>query len=443
MRTRLVQRLIRLSTSIGLLAVLCVSSLHAHAATQLEGSKKLIWRDYLGVNAHFLWFTPQQYRQQIEQLKQLGLEWVRIDVHWDRHETAPGQYRLAELDQLMHDLSEQQLKPLVYVVGSAPHATSAPKSSKTPDQYPPKDTKLFAELMAKMAQRYPNVEAWQVWNEQNLPSFWRPYENPQQYGQLLLDTTRALRASAPDKPVVMGGMAYYSQMPVRGGLMFEALGQLGVQQLKTIMAYHPYTEFPEGNTPKDGDFLVHSGQLNQLLRSGEVPAIWATEWGWSSYSGPKELQAIIGEDGQADFMLRRLALMSAGDFDRTFLFALSDLDSRASVRDQSYGLLSLDGQPKAAYRALENFLLITGANLLPTAKPAFISMPKDLYSVSWQREDGKQLLMFWSASKQPIKLKGIQQAQLHNPLTGEQRELKAAESVLEAPSLSSLQLLVW
>ena len=131
----------------------------------------------------------------------------------------------------------------------------------------------------------------------------------------------------------------------------DELGKLGAFKLGAIVAYHPYSLSPEGDDPKARDFVLRAQQLNSRLRAMKVAGIWATEWGWSSYAGPKEEQPIIGQDGQADYILRRLALMSAMDYDRIFLFALSDLDERASVRDRSYGLLDIQGNPKPAYRA--------------------------------------------------------------------------------------------
>lgn len=409
---------------------------------QLTAPKAVVWKDFLGINAHFLWFPPEQYRQQMQQWKALGLEWTRVDLHWDRHEPREGQYRLGELDGVMQALDEEQLRSVFYLVGSAPHATSAPAGSPTPDQYPPKDPLLFAKTMAMLAQRYPGVDAWQVWNEPNLPSFWRPHEDAEGYGRLLLPSVQALRQVVPEKPVVMGGMAYYSQMPVKGGLMIEELGKLGVQRLNTVIAYHPYSQEPENDEPGSNDFILRARQLNATLRSVQVPAIWATEWGWSSYSGPKELQEIIGEQGQADYVLRRLALMSALDYDRVFLFALSDLDSRASARDQHYGLLDLQGQPKPVYLALQRFLKVTGPRLQPAQQPRLSSAPEDLYSIAWQREDGRYLWLFWSASGATLQLPELSQAELHDPLTGEQQTLQQSTG-LNVKAKPTLQMLVW
>lgn len=430
----------------GRLVVACVLALlgatQVLAEQRLQGPRPVVWRDFLGVNAHFLWFSPEQYQRQMDRLQDLGLEWTRVDLHWDIMEPEQGRLRTAELDQLTQVMSARQLKTEMYLVGSPDFASSGPFGIANRGAYPPRDPALYAASLVKFAQRYPSVQAWQVWNEPNLPSFWQPFEDPERYARLLQVSAAALRAEAPGRQVVMGGMAYYSQMPIRGGLMLEALGKLGVGQLGTVIAYHPYSQYPEGDDPKARDFVERAQLLNARLRAIQPPAIWADEWGWSSYPGPKEEQDIIGEQGQADFVLRRLALMSALDYDRIFLFALSDLDSRASPRDQHYGLLRLDGSPKPVYQALQRFLALTGPRLLPETPPTLVGAPDDLYSIAWRRDDGSRIWLFWSPGQERVHLPGITQATLHDPLTGESRELSGADGI-DVQAKSSLQMLTW
>ncbi len=358
----------------------------------LKAPRAVVWKDFLGVNAQFLWFSPERYNKQIDRLQDLGLEWVRLDLHWDRLETAEDQYQLASLDQLVKDLEARQLKSVFYLVGSARFITTAPFYSPFQDQYPPRDPEVFARRMAMLSQRYPSVAAWQVWNEPNLIGFWRPKADPEGYAKLLQASTIALRMVDPEKPVVSAGMAFFSEMP-DGRTMFDALGHLGVESLGTIATYHPYTQLPEGNYPWNLDFVSHANQINRALRNAGVPAIWSTEWGWSAYKGPKELQDIIGVEGQADYVLRRLALMSALDYDRIFLFTLSDLDQRASVRDRDYGLLDLDANPKPVYLALQRFLKVTGPKLRPADPPVTEDLPDGSFSIGWTREDFRRLAM--------------------------------------------------
>jgi polysaccharide biosynthesis protein PslG len=398
--------------------------------TKLVASKPVVWRDFLGVNAHFLWFSPQQAAQQMDSLRDLGLEWARVDLHWDRHEAKENEYLFKPIDSVVDALKEKQLKSVFYLVGSAPFASSAPPSASNKDQYPPKDIEVFAKRMGILAHRYPSVDAWQVWNEPNLPSFWRPVESAADYGKLLQSSVRVLKQVAPNKPVVMAGMAYYSQMPVKKGLMLEELGKMGALGLGAVVAYHPYSQEPEGDEVKERDFILRTKEINQRLRAMKVPGIWATEWGWSSYAGPKEEQNIIGEAGQADYLLRRLALMSVADFDRVFLFALSDLDSRAGVRDRSYGLLNVQGKPKPAYTALARFLKITGPKLLPGEAPAYKGSVEP---------DGTHLWMFWANQPGKLELATAGDITLYQPLSGAKTALKSSSLAVTR----QLQILEW
>jgi beta-xylosidase len=404
------------------LLMLC-GSLSAAPSQSLKAPREVVWADFLGVNAQFLWFDEAQYRQQIQQLQSLGLSWVRVDLHWDRMEPAPGQWQLAPLDRLNEVLAEQKINPLMYLVGSAPFASSAPNGAPNADQYPPLAPELFAESLGFLAQRYPVVKAWQVWNEPNISSFWQPMEDPAAYQRLLDVSMSRLAQANPAAQRVAAGMAYYSQMPQRGGLMLEALANAGALRPDQVVAYHPYSLTPEGDDPAALDFVQRASTLNQQLRAQGSGPIWATEFGWSSYTGAVEWQPIIGEQIQADYLIKRIALMSALDFDRVFLFNLSDLDGRATARDQKYGLLRLDGSAKPAFSALQRLLAITGPRLKPLAAPTFNEAPAGMLNIAWQRADGRWVWMFWAREPGQVRLKHKGKGTLYDPLHGTQQSI--------------------
>lgn len=415
---------------------------YAAPSYSMKGPRDVTWADFLGLNVQLQWFPEQSYRYQIAKLKELELQWIRIGLNWDRMEPQAGQWQWTDFDRLMQVVEEEELKPLIYMVGSAPHATSAPTGVSNPDQYPPTNPQLFANSFATLASRYPYVTAWQVWNEQNIPPFWQPMENPWQYQQLLESTLTTLAIVRPDATQVIGGHAYYSQMPVLGGYMFEALYHLGSLNPNRVNTYHPYTQEAEGDYSGAGDFIINANGLNQNLRLLSGGPIWATEFGWSSYPGPVELQPIIGEQGQADHMLRRLALMSAMDYDRIFLFALNDLDARATVRDQFYGLLRLDGSEKPAYQALKRFLQVTSASMTPLDPPAFANAPEGMISIAWQRADGRWLWMFWAQEDGTVQLQRNGSGTLYNPLQGTNQSVNSNGAGITINVTRELQMLV-
>jgi polysaccharide biosynthesis protein PslG len=430
---------------LGLLALLLLmlcAPVRAEPALSLNGSRQVVWADFLGVNAQFLWFTEASYRQQIDLLRALGLNWVRVDLHWDRLEPQSGQWQLTELDRLTSVLAEKKLNSLLYLVGSAPFASSAPGGSTNADQYPPLSPALFAESLGFLAQRYPAVNAWQVWNEPNISPYWQPMEDPLAYQQLLEAAFARLASVNPAAQRVMGGMAYYSQMPLRGGLMLESLANLHSFSSDRVVAYHPYSFTPEGDSASAGDFFSTSTWVNQQLRRLGSGPIWATEFGWSSYAGPVEWQPLVDEQGQADYLIKRIALMSAMDFDRIFLFTLSDLDARASERDQHYGLLRLDGSKKPAYLALQRFLKTAGPSLQPQPAPEFAMAPAGMISIAWQRTDGRWVWLFWAREAGQVRLQRQGNGTLYNPLSGTSKRFSAGASGALIEVTTQMQMVV-
>jgi beta-xylosidase len=408
----------------------------------LVPKKPVVWRNYLGINTQLLWFTPEIYVKQLEALKALGLSWVRIDLHWNYLEPSYGNYSLSSMDTMVSILKQMNISADIYLLGSTPFDTSAPPGTANENSYPPKNYNDFAAFMAMLARRYPSIQAWEIWNEPNLPSFWPPQENATAYGKLFEISTEEIRAAVPGKTIVMGGMAYYSQMPTHNNtLMLEVLGKEGAFQLNTTVAYHPYSEYPEGNSPCNQSFIQHATLLNAELHGAGVSSIWADEWGWSSYNGIPEGQAIIGQTGQAEYLLRRLAMISTMDYNRTFLFTMSNLDGRATLRDRSYGLLNITGSPKLAYIALRRFLSFLGPEIVPTAPINVTTSVPTLYSITWERLNGSRVWIFWGSSdgNSTALLPG---GTLYDPLNGNTSTLISnSKGMINVPVRTYLQML--
>ncbi|WP_058087418.1 beta-galactosidase [Aquabacterium parvum] len=416
----------------------------------LKPARTVVWQDFLGLNAQLQWFPPEVAAHQVQRMKELGLNWVRLGLHWMLLEPKEGQFDLAPIDRMMKLVEGSGLKSIVYMVGTPRFASSVETGNQYEryfDKFPPRDPRLYAQRLMQVAKRYPQVNVWQVWNEPNILGFWAPKPDPEGYGRMLLASVQGLRATVPGKPIAMAGMAYFSEMGDGSGLMIEKLGRLGAFNLDVTVAYHPYTTKAEGSDADARDFVKRVVPAHQWLRSAGVKQIWATEWGWSSYKGPVEEQPIVGEDGQADFTLKRLALMAALDYDKVFLFTLSDLDSRASERDQHYGLLRLNGEPKPVFHALKRFLQVCGPRLEPDTPPAVEAVkgdaPEGLVSIGWRRPDGSRLWMAWAEKKAEVRIaaqgKG---AVLHHPVSGRQTPIEPNQGKLRLTLEPGLQILV-
>ena len=117
--------------------------LPAQAETRLTAPGPIVWKDFLGVNAQCLWFTPAQCARQLDQLQALGLAWVRVDLHWDRLEPEEGRYVLKPLDEVVAALQGRGIKSVLCLAGSAPFASGAPPSARNREPYPPRNPETW------------------------------------------------------------------------------------------------------------------------------------------------------------------------------------------------------------------------------------------------------------------------------------------------------------
>lgn len=264
-----------------------------------QAQRRIVFSDYLGMNTPLLFYAPEAYQRQLTMLKTLGLKWVRVDLHWDYMEPVAGAWRYDLSDPMMQALQEGGFKPVVYLVGTAPFAATQPEGTPFRDQYPPRENHEYAARIVALAKRYPFVTHWQVWNEPNIMPFWRPIEDPGAYGRMLQTTVVDMRSNAlADRKMVTAGMAYYSQMPLHGNaLILENLGKIGALQSADVVAYHPYSDQPEGDpdATEPDNFIQRAQVINRRLRNAQVQQIWVTEWGWSSYSGVADQQTPVTE----------------------------------------------------------------------------------------------------------------------------------------------------
>jgi len=423
-----------------LVGALSSCTAHAWAETIVQAPREVNWQDFLGVNVQFDAFAPDVYQKQMTRLDQLGLSRVRWRLDWANLEPAKGEYNLARLDAAMNAARLHHYSVLAYLTGSAEFVSSAPAGASNSDQYPPEDFNIFAERMTALSQYYPDVDSWQVWNEPNIS--WLPLTDPKAYYSLLTLTANAIREAMPGKTVVTAAMAYYGQMLGSTGNLLRSMLDMGLADQNLVAAYNPYSDYPEGDSVQDRDFLLRANEMNSLLHTAAINNVWATEWGWSSYGGPLPTQQAAGLQTQANYTLRRLALMSALDYQRILLFSLSDTDRPVSPRERNYGLLDLKGDPKPVYHALQNFLRITGPTLRPDTLPLVVSVPEDLYAVPWTRPDGSHVLMAWSESRAHLNIPGIKTATLYDPLSGRHSDLADAMGV-DVALKPTLQILVW
>ena len=141
------------------------------------------------------------------------------------------------------------------------------------------------------------IHAWQIWNEQNSPTYYAPEPNVDDYAKLVTEASRAIEDIDPTAEVILGGM-FYSPLGGRAPAMLSTdyLRQLyrrpGFEQRFDGVAVHPYAQ-----SFKTVKLLVELMRKESAKAGDGNVGYWLTEVGWASGGASHPL--VVGESKQA------------------------------------------------------------------------------------------------------------------------------------------------
>ncbi len=141
------------------------------------------------------------------------------------------------------------------------------------------------------------IRAWQIWNEQNSPTFFGPKPDPQSYERLLSSAADAIRERDPGAQILLGGMFQTNgsgSAILADGFLRQLYEIEGARENFDAVSAHPYA----ANLPKIQDqvALLH----DEVARAEDDASLWVTEVGASSGDGENPLE--LGEQGQAELL---------------------------------------------------------------------------------------------------------------------------------------------
>jgi hypothetical protein len=275
-----------------------------------------------------------------------GARAVRFDVAWSSVERVRGNPVWTHIDRIVEAFANRGIAML----GICTYAPAWANGGQ-PNTFPPLAAYYedFATFCAAAARRYPQIRAWEVWNEPNLDQFWHD-PNARDYVALLTSTYRALKEVDPDLTVVSGGLAPHGDYSLAddGGVnprtFLEEMYAAGARGSMDAVGDHPY------GTPASAAFR-ELGDTRPSIRSimvrngdGSKP-IWATEAG-------KGLQPYEASGGAAteteqanDLRLITAQLCSRPYVGPIFWFTYADYVA------SGYGLVRSDWSARPAYAA--------------------------------------------------------------------------------------------
>jgi Cellulase (glycosyl hydrolase family 5)/Bacterial Ig domain len=295
----------------------------------------------------------------IGDLRALGTHWVRVFATWPDLEPAPGYYApnwLAAYEKLFRELPSGT-KVIVDVVDTPQWETGS-----SDPHTPPANPADYAAFVGGLAQRFGSrVTAYELWNEEDSPTWWVGAPNPAAYTALLQATYPVLKAAEPNATVVLGGLTgndypFLEQLYQDGAKgYFDAVG---VHTDTACNIDSPYT-FLRGAGERliPDSFLAYREVHAVMLANGDDKPIWMTELSWRTTSATCEEGAWAGqkaqgvtEEQQATYLQQAYHCLAQDPYVQVAIwFPLQD------EGPDTAGLLRANGSRKPSFAAMARY----------------------------------------------------------------------------------------
>lgn len=295
---------------------------------------------------------------------------------------------------------------------------------------PPANPRDFSDYAWTIVERYdgdgvmdapgsPRVAAWQIWNEPSAPITWPG--SPAEYGVLLVEAYKAIKAADPTAIVTIGGVYLFDGLgtdPTDGIKFYNQVFAAVPEARETFDALpiHPYMTSVAPDAPAIHASITLWGRIQlaqKWLRENQgrrgVRPLWISELGWSTSrcaeGGPAH--AAPSEDAVATYLVRSHVIALSLGVQHVSYFQLEDkfdgrkgqeCDDAASMLDT----IATGYREKPAYAAYRTMTReLDGATFLGFGKfHRYPYNPNDqnyvgLYHMRFRLADGSRADVLW------------------------------------------------
>src|SRR5271167_2917935 len=191
---------------------------------------------------------------QIADVRALGTHWVRMFAPWPDLEPARGVFAanwLASYEQVFNALPAGT-KVIIDVVDTPRWETGSSN-----EHTPPANPGDYAAFLGALAQRWAGrVSAFEIWNEEDSPSWWTGAPDPAAYAQLLKATYPVVKAADPSATIVLGGLTgndypFLEQVYAAGGKGSFDVVAVHTDTACNVLSPYVFLRGPEGRMVPD------------------------------------------------------------------------------------------------------------------------------------------------------------------------------------------------
>lgn len=350
MKGPLLRRL--LCAALAVLSLALVPSAQARPASEIAGAVVHPWR----------MASPAILERTFADLAAAGVRWARVDLRWYLVEphgpsVASGRGDWSEMDAIVRAADRHGLQLLPIVGYSPAWTTDEDEHWEYPDAAP------FETFFAAALRRYPQISAWELWNEPNFGVFAKPHPDPAGFVGLLRSAHRVRAQVGSDARLISGGLAPGVEFDIVDWV--DEMARLGGLELIDGLGVHPYSPLAP-DEPRA--WMMRLERLHKRLAFLGRPGLplWLTEYGAPASATASGWGPALTEEGQAQRLRVAFALATRLPFvENLTWYEYRDSCPHATVADCRFGLVRDDLSPRPAYLALREVTAGARTNLRP------------------------------------------------------------------------------
>lgn len=289
--------------------------------------------------------SPREVDWQAGLMEDAFVRYAREEFDWNRIEPRKGYFDWAKFDQAVNASFSRNVEVVGKLVYSADWASSAPAGTPRADRpyFPPSNTADYTDYVSAVVERYKDkVHVWEIWNEPDTSTYWKPRPNASAYAEMLAAAYAVIKATDPEATVLVGGLAGFPESFMQS--VVDAGGRSGFDGI----ALHTYSNL----RPESGMAETYLDAASAFLTRNKLDrSLWITEVGWTTCV---ECAGATTEQAQASYLSRTFVAAAARDVKGVMWYSLVTSGVSRTSRLDNFGLVERSGRIKLAYGALQD-----------------------------------------------------------------------------------------
>lgn len=332
-------------------------------------------QDGVGVSIH-----RDMTENDVKNMANAGLQWVRISVRWQDIENRKGEYDFETegYDNINKWIKKYNLKPY-YVLNYSNSLYEKHRSITTKE-----GRQAFARFVSVTVKHYKNQNGvWEIWNEPNITKFWNPQPSYESYVNLVEKVAPIIRKEDPNSLIV--GPAISRTYPGSLKWLDQAFNYNLLNYIDAV-SVHPYRDAPPETVIADYQ------KIRSMIKSHTDRQIqlFSGEWGYSMAPKPNKK---ISEMKQAEYFTRMMLTNKSENIDLSIWYDWKNDGYNQSEIEHNFGIVWRSGNPKLTYLAsqtltanLKGYKFVKRYNL----------KNKDDYLLEFSNKNEKKAIVYWT-----------------------------------------------